>query len=187
VTAMARIVAVIAGLACMSLAAAELVKQGMLAAEPGMVWPASAWWAELTGDPLWTTTGVAAAITAAAAIALIVYAIRQLGDSRRGPELVEFAAEGCRARLSVPGLERALARRLEAVLPGARVARVGLTRGAEGWRARVEADMPAVDLAGAREHALAVLTRDLERMGGIGLVRLDLVVRALSTPAGVAK
>ncbi len=178
-TPAARFIAVVAGIAGMVLAGAELVRQAYLAADGSVNWPAAAWWARLTGDPSWATTGVAAGATAALAVVLIVMAVRQLGDRRRGPELVEFASTGCRARLSVPGLERALARRVEAVLPGARVASVGLSKTRGGWRARVEATLPASDLADARARAFATLSDDLRRLGGMELVRLDIVVTAL--------
>ena len=183
-TSAARIVAVVAGIACMFLAGAELVRQASLAADAGVRWPASSWWAGLTGEPTWATTGVAAGVMAAVTVVLIVLAVRQLGDRRRGPDMVEFAAGDTRTRLSVPGLEKALARRFEAVVPGSRVASVGLTKGAAGWRARVEASLPPRDVSVARTRALEALRGDLKRMGGMDLVRLDLVVTSLRAAGG---
>lgn len=175
----ARLLALLAGLGCMVLAGAELVRQAVLAAEPGVVWPASEWWAGLTDDPSWTTTGVAAAVVAAVAALLIVVAVRQLGDRRRGPALVEFGSGEERTRLSVPGLEQTLARRVEAVLSGARVARLSLDKDGPGWRVRVEASLPTGDLEDARKRAFSALAADLRRIGGLELVRLDIVVTSM--------
>ena len=183
-TPAARIIAVVAGIACMILAGVELVRQASLAADAGVRWPASRWWAGLTGDPSWATTGVAAGVMIAVTIVLVILAVRQLGDRRRGPDLVEFAADDARARLSVPGLEQALARRFEAVVPGSRVASVRLTKIAAGWCARVEASLPPRDVGAARRRALEALRGDLQRIGGLDLVRLDVVVTALRTAGG---
>jgi len=175
-TTAGRVAAVLAGLVCMVLAAVELVRQAVLAAGDDVAWPVSSWWADLTGDPSWTTTGAAAAVLIVVAVVLIVVAVRQLSDVRRGPELVEFATDEGRARLSVPGIEQTLARRFESLAPGVRVTRLDLTRQADGWRVRVEASLPGRDLEGMRRRALAVMAEDLERLGGLDLVRLDLVV-----------
>lgn len=175
-TPAARLIAVLGGCACLVLAGVELVRQAALAADPTISWPVSGWWESLTGDASWSTTGVAAAVVAVVAAFLIVLAVRQLGERRRGPELVQFASEGCRARLSVPGLESALARRVQSVLPGAKVARLDLRKSGPGWRIRLEAALPPGDSERLRRRALDTLRGDLQRIGGMELVRLDIVV-----------
>jgi hypothetical protein len=179
VTPAARLIAVVAGCACLLLAGVELVREAALAADSTISWPVSAWWNELTGDPTWSTTGVAAAVAATLAVVLIVLAARQMGERRRGPDLVQFAAEGVRARLSIAGLERALARRVRAVVPGIGVSHFELLKGGSGWRVRLEASLPPGDRERLRRRMLETLRGDLQRIGGMELVRLDIVV----TPA----
>lgn len=183
-TPLARIVAIVAGLACMVLAGVELVRQASLAADSGVRWPASSWWTGLTGEPTWTTTGVAAAVVAAITVVLVIFAVRQVGDRRSGPDVVEVAADDSRARVSVPGLERALARRFEAVVPGSRVRGVVLRKEQEGWRVRVEASLPACDLVAARSRALEAFRGDLRRTSGTDLARLDLIVMSMRAGRG---
>ena len=98
--------------------------------------------------------------------------------------MVEFAGDDTRTRLSVPGLEKALARRFQAVVPGSKVASVGLTKDQGGWRVRVEASLPARDLVAARTRAFEALRADLTRIGGMDLVRLDLVATSLRASGG---
>ncbi len=64
-TPLARIVAVVAGIASLLLAGAALVRQAALAADTGVTWRGSAWWADLTAGSS-TATIVAAAIAAVA-------------------------------------------------------------------------------------------------------------------------
>lgn len=178
-TPAARTLAVVAGIVCMLLAGAQLVRQAALAADASVVWPEASWWTRLTGDASWATTGVAAAVTGALAIFFVVVALRQLGERRSGPQQVGFSADDSEARVSLAGLERGMARRFEDVLPGSRVSGVALRKEAAGWRARFEAVVPADDVAGARERAFATLSDDLRRLGGMELVRLDLVITSL--------
>jgi len=173
-----RAVAAAAGIALIVLAAAGLARQAALASDD-VVWPSSSWWARLTCDPSWGTTGVAAAVAAALAVALLVMAARQLAAGTSSQGSIEFSDEPGSATLSVAGLERALQRRLEAVLPGCRVTQVELRRGVEGWLVRVTAALPGVDMVGQRERAATVLRDDLRRIGGLELVRLDLVATSL--------
>ena len=73
----ARAVAVIAGLVGLVFAAADLVREAVLATEGSVAWPFAEWWSQLTTDPTWVTA-VAAAAAAVAAVALIVLAVRQV-------------------------------------------------------------------------------------------------------------
>ena len=59
-TATGRVVAVIAGLVGLLFAAADLVREAVLATERSVAWPFAEWWSRLTTDPTWAT-GVAAA------------------------------------------------------------------------------------------------------------------------------
>ncbi len=183
-TALARVAAVIAGIACLVLAGAALVRQASLAADGTLRWPESSWWTALTDDPSWATTGVAAAVFAAATVFLIVLAVRQLGDGRQGSETISFSDGDTQARVSVAGLERGMASRFQSVVPGSRVSSVSLRHEPAGWRARFEAAVPPDDVAGARERAFATLRDDLRRLGGVDLARLDLVVTSLRRATG---
>jgi len=184
VTALARVAAVVAGIACLVLAGAMLVRQASLAADGTLRWPESGWWTALTEEPSWTTTGVAAAVLAAAAVFLIVLAVRQLGGDRRTSETIAFSADDTKARVSVAGLERGMASRFQSVVPGSRAGSVSLRRESSGWRARFEAAVPPDDVAGVRERAFVTLRDDLRRLGGVELVRLDLIVTSLRRAAG---
>ncbi len=180
-TPAARIVAVVAGIVCLLLAGAVLVRQAALAVDDGVRWPASAWWAELTGQPSLSTT-VAAVVTAAATIALIVLAVRQV-SSGGGPEIVEFRVEDGTARLSVPALRKALRRRFQAMLPGSEVTEVAVRQGDAGWSVRVEAAVPVCDLGDVHAAMLDAFRDDLRGFGGIELARLDLVVTSMRATA----
>jgi hypothetical protein len=89
VTVAGRVVAVIAGLVGLLFAAADLVREAVLATERSVAWPFAEWWSQLTTDPTWATA-VAATATAVVAVALILLAVRQLRAQRRGPELLEL-------------------------------------------------------------------------------------------------
>ena len=184
-TPAARLVAVVAGVVCLLLAGAVLVRQAALAVDDGVRWPAPAWWAELTGDPSLGTT-VAAAVTAAAAIVLIVLAVRQV-SSGGGPEIVEFRVEDGTARLSVPALRKALRRRFQAMLPGSLVTEVAVRKNASGWSVRVEASVPTCDLGDVHAAVLDAFRDDMKRIAGVHLERLDLVVSSMRAPAKRAR
>ena len=178
-TAGGRALAVIAGLVGLVFAAADLVREVVLAAERSVTWPSAEWWARLTADPTWATA-VAASVTAVAAVALIVIAVRQLRPQRRGPERVEFGDAASRAQLDVPATERALRRRLETGLPGVKTRELELTKRGDGWWVRVEADLPARDVIGLQARAGGLLAADLARLGGLRLDGLDVIVTRLT-------
>jgi hypothetical protein len=179
VTAGGRVVAVIAGLAGLLFAAADLVREAVLATERSVAWPFAEWWSRLTTDPTWATA-VAAAAAAAVALALILLAVRQLRAQRRGPELVEFGDAASHAQLDVRALARALRRRLENDLPGVKTRELELTKRGDGWWVRLEADLPARDVLGVQARAGGLLAADLARMGGLRLDGLDVVVTRLT-------
>ena len=177
-TVTARVVAVIAGLVGLVFAAADLVREAVLAIERSVAWPFAGWWSQLTTDPTWATA-LAAAAAAVVTVALIVLAVRQLRPQRRGREVVEFGDAASRARLDVSATERALRRRLETDLPGVKTRTLELTQRGDGWWVRVEADLPARDVLGLQARAGGLLAADLARMGGLRLDGLDVVVARL--------
>ena len=178
-TVTARVVAVIAGLVGLVFAAADLVREAVLAIERSVAWPFAGWWSQLTTDPTWATA-LAAAAAAVVTVALIVLAVRQLRPQRRGREVVEFGDAASRARLDVSATERALRRRLETDLPGVKTRALELTQRGDGWWVRVEADLPARDVLGLQRRAGGLLAADLARMGGLRLDGLDVVVTRLT-------
>jgi len=186
VTPAARIAAVIAGIVCLLLGGAVLVREAAFAVDGRVRWPASTWWAELTGDPSWTTTGIAAVATGAITVILIVLAFRQVRGGG-APEIIQFAVEDGTARLSVPALGKALRRRFQAMLPGSQVTDVAVRKDASGWSVRVEASVPVCDLGDVHAAALDAFRDDLQRIAGVDLKRLDLVVSSMRAPAKPAR
>jgi len=179
VTATGRVIAVIAGLVGLLFAAADLVRETVLAAEQSVTWPFAEWWSQLTREPAWATA-VAAAAAAVVAVALIVLAVRQLRPQRRGREVLEFGDEASRAQLDVVAMARALRRRLESDFPGVKTRELELSKRGDGWWVRVEADLPARDVLAVQAHARGLLAADLARMGGLRLDGLDVVVTSLT-------
>jgi len=184
-TALARIIAVVAGIACLLLAGAELVREAALAVDAGVRWPASTRWAELTGEPTWGATGLAAAAVAIAAV-LLVLAFRQVGAGD-GPEIIQFAVDDGTARLSVPALGKALRRRFQSMLAGSQVTDVKVRKVDAGWSVRLEATVPVCDLADVHAAMLEAFRDDMRRVAGIDIVRLDLVVTSMRAPARRAR
>lgn len=182
-TPAARLLAVLIGVAGIVLAAAALVREAVLAAGWSVRWPLPGWWRESVAGSSWGLW-LAAVVAAALTIALLLYAFRQLGAADHAAAVVEFRSERGAARLDVAALQRGLSRRLEAGLPGLRARSLELERTQEGWRARLEADVPANDLVGLQTRAAAIVAADLQRMGAMRLERLDLVARdVLRAPA----
>jgi len=179
VTAAGRVVAVVAGLAGLLFAVAALVREAVLAAERSVAWPLAEWWTRLTAEPSWKTA-VAAAAVALLTVALIILAVRQVRPWQRGPAAVELGDEAGRARLDVPAMERALRRRLETGLPGIKTGALELTSEGDGWRVRVEVELPARDMLGVQARAGGLLAADLARMGGLRLDGVDMVVTRLT-------
>jgi hypothetical protein len=186
VTPAARVTAVIAGIVCLLLAGAVLVREAAFAVDGRVRWPVSTWWAELTGDPSWTTTGIAAAVAAAITVILVVLAFRQIKDGS-GPEIIQFAVEDGTARLSVPALGKALRRRFQTMLPGSQVTDVAVRKNASGWSVRVEASVPTCDLGDVHAAVLDAFRDDMKRIAGVHLERLDLVVSSMRAPAKRAR
>jgi hypothetical protein len=177
VTPLARIVAIVAGIISLLLAGAALVRQAALAVDAGVSWRGSVWWADLTSQSS-TATVVAAAVTAALTVILVVFAYRQVSPSST-PQVIEFAVEDGTARLSVPALRKALGRRFQSMLAGSRVSELAVARGDEGWSVRVEAEIPVCDLQDVHAAVLEAFRDDMRRVANVELVRLDLVVTAM--------
>ena len=157
-TPLARIVAVVAGIVSLLLAGAALVRQAALAVDAGIDWRGSAWWTDLTGRSS-TATIVAAAVTAAVTVVLIVFAYRQVSPAGT-PQVIEFAVEDGTARLSVPALAQgagaAASRPCSPARGSARSRSAGATT---GWSVRVEADVPVCDLQDVHGAVLAGVPR----------------------------
>jgi len=179
VTATGRVVAVLVGLVGLLFAAADLVREVVLATRRSAAWPFADWWSRLTAEPTWTTAAAAGA-AAVVALALIVLAVRQLRAQRQGHERLEFGAGESRAQLDIPAVELALRRRLEKDVPGVKTRELELTKRGDGWWVRVAADLPARDVLGLQARAGGLLAADLERMGGLRLDGLDVVVTRLT-------
>ena len=185
-TPAARIAAVIAGIVCLLLGGAVLVREAAFAFDGGIRWPESSLWVELTSDPSWATTGVAAAVTAAITVILVVLAFRQVKGGG-GPEIIQFAVEDGTARLSVPALGKALRRRFQAMLPGSQVTDVAVRKNVSGWSVRVEASVPTCDLGDVHAAVLDAFRDDMKRIAGVHVERLDLVVSSMRAPAKRAR
>jgi len=179
VTATGRVVAVIVGLVGLLFAAADLVREAVLAGARSVAWPFAGWWSQLTADATWATA-VAAAVAAVVTVLLIILAVRQLRSQRLGPERLDFGGTESRAQLDVPAVELALRRRLEKDLPGVKTRALELTTRGDGWWVRLEAELPARDVLGMQARAGGLLAADLAGMGGLRLDRLDVVVTRLT-------
>ena len=178
-TAAARVVAVIAGLAGLLFAAAGLVREIVLATHGGVAWPFAEWWAQLTTGPAWAPM-VAAAAATVFGVALLVVAVDQLRPQRPATGVVEFGDAASHIRLDVTAMERALRGRLEKDLPGVKTRALELTQRGDGWWVRLEADVPARDLLGLQARAVGLLAAGLARTGGLRLDGADVVVTRLS-------
>jgi hypothetical protein len=184
VTATSRSLALVVGFVGLILAVAAFVRELSLAVHSGLSWPVSSWWHRLiTAEPR-LGASIAAGITGVAAVVLLVLAFRQLGSGGRGPALVEFGSGEESARLEVQALELALRRDIERTCPGVRAQSLTLTKRGEAWRVRLEALMPAADLAGVRQRMAALVAEDLRRAGGMRLDGLDVVVTGLGPTRG---
>jgi hypothetical protein len=177
VTAVARLVAVVVGVAGLVVGMAALVRAAVLAAEPGLEWSGPAWWTSVTGGP-GLATSITAAVVAVVAIVLIILAVRQLRLGSGRP-VIEFGGADGRARLDVHALEKALQRSVREHVEGAGACRVALTKEPDGWFVRVEAQLPGRDLLGVQERVTRLLRDDLDRLGGVRLEGVDLVVSAV--------
>lgn len=171
-----RVLAVFAGLVAMVLASAALVREVMLAVDRSPVWPLAARWERLVGEPSWTTTGVVALACAVVAAGLLLLAAGQGSVVRKKAASVTIASERGATNLDAPALERVLRRRLEAAPPDLRVRSVAVGGVGAGCRVRVEADMPVADLVGAQARAFATIAPDLERLAGLRLEAVDIIV-----------
>jgi hypothetical protein len=175
VTSAARFIAVVVGVAGIVMGVAAMVREAILAAEPGITWATPGWWTTVTGGAPPATT-IAAIVTGCVGAVLVVLAVLQVrsGSSRR--RVLDFGGEKGQSRLDVHALERALQKSVRAGLEGAQACRVTLTREPGGWFVRLEAELPARDLLGAQERATRLLRGDLERLGGVRLEGVDVVV-----------
>jgi hypothetical protein len=181
VNAGVRVVAGIVGLLLLLLAAATLAAEVVAVVHRAYVWPYADLWARLTVQPTLVEGGLAALGAALVGIALLVLAARSLGTRQRGPTLVTLETPAGTTNVEVQAIERVLRRRLEASLP-LKVRRVELGESGGGCSVRVEADVTALDLTGLQRRAVGLLAGDLERLAGMRLEALDLIVGRLLLP-----
>jgi len=184
VTATARSLALFVGLVGFIFAVAAFVRELSLAVHASLSWPVASWWDRLTTAEPRSGAAIAAGVTGVAAIVLLVVAFRQLGGERRRTEAVEFAGADGSARIEVPALELALRRDIERQCSGVRTQSLTLSQRGDAWLVRLEAIMPAADLAGTRLRMAGLVADDLRRAGGMRLEGLDVVVTSLQARSG---
>lgn len=181
-TTLGRAVAVVVGVLLIVLAAIALAREIVLAAGGAFVWPLGDRWLRLVTEPTWSTTGVAALVLTVVGAGLLALAVRHVSAVREGPTLVAFETARGTTTVDVPALERALRRRLEAATPGMRVTAIEMDECGEGCRLRIDADVPASDLAGLQARVSAAAATDLERLAGLKVEVVDLVAGRLLLP-----
>jgi hypothetical protein len=181
VSAAARSMAVVVGVAGLVLALAAAVREIVLASDVTVHWHVTPALQRLTSNPSGATWAVAAGL-AVAGVALLVLDAWQLGGADEGPQMVQFKDEKGWARLDVRAVQRGLRKRLQASVPGITVRDVRLRKEGDTWRVVVTADAPARDLQQLRSRLQAMVGQDLLSMGGMRLRRLDLVVERLGAP-----
>jgi len=184
VTFTSRSLALVVGFVGLIVAVAAFIRELSLALDSNLSWPVASWWHRLIAAEPRLGASIAAGVTGVAAAVLLVLAFRQLGAGRRGPEQVELGAGEGSARLEVQALELALRQDIERTCPGVRPQSLTLTRRGDGWRVRLEALMPAADLAGVRLRMAGLVAEDLRRAGGMRLDGLDVVVTGLGPARG---
>ena len=183
-TATARSLALVVGFIGLVLAVAAFVRELSLAVHSGLSWPVASWWDRLvTAEPR-LGASIAAGVCGVVAIVLLVLAFRQLGAERRRATQVEFGAGDGSTRLEVPALELALRHDIERACPGVRTQALTLSKRGDAWRVRLEAIVPADDLAGVRLRMAGLVAEDLRRAGGMSLDGLDVVVKGFAPARG---
>lgn len=175
---LARIMAVVAALSGIVGGLAGLVRAAALAADERLVWQPPEWWSDLDDESAAWVVGVVAAAVALAAVAYLIMALRQLTPPRPA---ATFHVGG--AQVKSAALERLVATRLGAEIPGLTPVRVRVTWAGEGWDVSALVDAPAHDLAGVRDRAVRVAGAELSRAAGGALGGLDLEVRRFVGPA----
>ena len=176
-TPLARTMALIAALAGIVVGLAGLVRAAALAADERLIWRLPEWWDDLdSGSGSWIV-GLAAVAAAAAAVAYLIVAFRQLTPPRP-PARVEVGG----AQVKLAALERLVATRLGAEIPGLAPVRVQVLWTEDGWDVSAQVDVPPNDLAGVRDRAVSVARAELSRAAGGALAGLDLEVRRFADP-----
>jgi len=183
VSVVVRVLAAVAALCGVVFGLAGLVRAAALAADDAVAWQLPRWWTDLVDGPTsWVVAVVAAAVAAAAALYLIL-AVRQLS----GPGRPATARVGD-VDVKLAALERLVAQRLAAEVPGLTPVRVRVSWAGEGWDVDVLVDVRPLALDGVRAQAVGVADAELARATGRGLSRLALEVRrfagAVGAPAG---
>ena len=179
-----RIVAVIAGVVLLVVAAVGLAHEIAVLADLSFSAPFADRWRPALEDPSWTTTGVAAIAATVVGLLLFWLAVAAMGRRHRAPVLLTFEGEHGKTTVDVPALERAVRRRLATAVRDMQVKGFQFSDCGAGCRVRLEADMTAADLAGAQRQAMLVVRGDLERIAGLRVDAVDIVVGRLLLPPG---
>ena len=169
---LARIMAVIAALAGVVIGLAGLIRAAALASDGRLVWKLPSWWTGLGDEANGWMVGLAAAAVAAAAVAYLIVALRQLSPARPAANVMVGGA-----RVKLAALERLVAARLQAEVPSLIAVRVGVSWLGGGWAVSALVDAPADDLIGLRERAVRLVREELSRAAGGELDGLALEVR----------
>lgn len=178
----ARLIAVVVGALFLALAAVMLAREIALFAGFAFATPLADRWGPVFDDPSWTTTGIAALVAAVAGAGLLWLAVASQGRSEDEPVLVTFETAQGTTNVDVPALERAIRHRLETRVPDLRVRKIELDDCDTGCLLRIDADLPADDLAGVQARMGELLRDDLDRLVGLKLVAVELIVNRLLLP-----
>ncbi len=145
----------------------------------------ASWWDRLvTAEPR-LGASIAAGVSGVAAIVLIVLAFRQLGSERRRLGRRSSSAPARAAPASrCPRWNSPCGATSNGQCPGVHTQSLTLTKRGDAWRVRLEAIMPAADLAGVRQRMAGLVAEDLRRAGGMRLDGLDVVVTGFAPARG---
>lgn len=176
-TLLARILAALAALGGLLVGLAGLVRAAALAGDDLLVWGLPVWWTDLVDEAASWVVGLVAAAVVMAALAYLLLAMRQLAPPRP-PATVQVGG----VTVKLAALERLVAARLGAEIPGLTPVRVRVLRAEGGWDVAATVDVPANDLQGVRDTAVLVTAAELSRAAVGELAGLDLEVRRFTGP-----
>ena len=175
-----RLVAVVVGVIVAVAAGVVFVREVALALGAQWTWPLSEWWRSLVEQPSWTTTGAVALVFAAAGAALVALAVWPARTVSPRPEGIALDGERGVTTLSLTAVNRTVEHSLAAAGVDLAVSRLSLSEDRRGGlRLRVQADVPAMNLAGVQAAAFDAVAPELERLSGIRPAAVDLVALRL--------
>jgi hypothetical protein len=170
---------VVVGVLVAVAAAVVVVRELALALGAEWAWPLTEWWRSLVEQPSWTTTGAVALVFAAAGAALMALAVWPSPAVSPRPEGIALDGERGVTTLSLTAVNRTVEHSLAAAGVNLVVSRLSFSEDRGGLRLLVEADVPAVNLAGVQAAAFDAIAPELERLCGLRPAAVDLVVQRL--------